>query len=280
MFTVNTKCILPHPVLQPYVRCFAVRSFDTGEMKFPKAMIADHEIIMIFFLRSKLFDFEPFNKSICPHIVTQDSQCCFSSILTSTKGFIIFKGPVTILNIHFKPVGFFHIFNIRPKELIDKMDDNQTILSNEIVLIHEQMQYAKTIGDSINIIQLYLIKKLTSQKPRYKHLGIVGASELLLQHHGLYPITKLASACNITLQTFEVQFEEQVGINPKYFSRLLRFGLAVNTKLYNPTNSWTDVAHSCGYFDQMHLIKEFKEFTELSPKNFMEAIHPPVENFI
>ena len=280
MVTVNTKYILPHPILQPFMRCFAVRTFDTRDVSFPKAMIADHEMTMIFFLHSQLFGFEAFNKNDSPYIINQNSQCCFTGILTSTKGFIIFKGPVTIVNIHFKPAGFFHIFNFSPKELVDKMDDNEKVLSNEILLIHEQMLYAKNMGDCINILQRYLIKKLTSHKPRYKHSGIIGASELLLQYQGLYSITKLASECNITLQTFEVQFEQQVGISPKYFSRLLRFANAVNMRLYNPTNNWTNVAHSCGYFDQMHLIKDFKEFTTLSPKNFMEVIHPPVENFV
>ena len=45
---VYTQCILPHPLLQPYVRCFAVRKFDTGDCEFPKAMIADHEMTMLF----------------------------------------------------------------------------------------------------------------------------------------------------------------------------------------------------------------------------------------
>ncbi len=161
-------------------------------------MIADHEMTMIFFLHSKLFGFEAFNKNDSTYIINQNSQCCFTGILTSTKGFIIFKGPVTILNIHFKPAGFFHIFNISPKELVDKMGDNKIILSDEILLIHEQMRDAKSIGDSIYILQHYLIKKLTSQKPRYKHSVITAASELMLQYHGLYSIKKLASACNIT----------------------------------------------------------------------------------
>jgi AraC-like DNA-binding protein len=29
--------------------------------------------------------------------------------------------------------------------------------------------------------------------------------------------------------------------------------------------SWTDIAYDCGYYDVMHLIKEFKQFANASP---------------
>lgn len=276
----KTNCIAPHPILKPYIRYFAIRNFDTGVDTFPKAMIADHEMTMVFFLHSKLFGFEVFSQNDSKYIINQNSQCCFTGILTSTKGFIIFKGPVTILNIHFKPAGFFHIFNISPKELVDKMDENKNILSNEIALLHEQMHEEKNISGCIKLLEHYLIKRLLSKKSKYRHQGILKASQFFLKQMGKYPIKELASDCNMTLQTLEVQFTEQVGISPKYFSRLLRFGQAVNLKTYNPKISWTNITYDCGYFDQMHLIKDFKKFTSLSPKNFMELIHPPVENFI
>jgi AraC-like DNA-binding protein len=29
--------------------------------------------------------------------------------------------------------------------------------------------------------------------------------------------------------------------------------------------NWTQIAYECGYFDQMHLIRDFKEFAGLAP---------------
>ena len=278
---VYTQSILPHPLLQPYVRCFAVRKFDTGDCEFPKPMIADPEMTITFLLHSKLFKFTAFDKDIIPYTVNKNgiAECCFAAIQTSTKGFVVFKGLTTLLTIHFKPAGFFHILNISPKELVDKMDDTKNILSNQIVLLHEQMHELNNILDCVILLENFLIKKLISQKPRYKHTGIPGASNFLINKKGMCCIKQLASDYNMTLQTLEVQFTEQVGIDPKYFSRILRFNTAVNTKMYNPNKSWTDVAYSCGYYDQAHLIKDFTEFTLLSPRNFMITIHPPLENF-
>ncbi len=281
MPTVHTRFILPHPMLQPYVRYFALREFDTGGLEFPKSVVAEHEIMMAFFLHSKVLRFESYDNQTPAYTVNPNKgpECTFVGLQTSSKGFVVYKGKTTILNIHFKPPGFFHIFNTSPKEVLDKMGNNNEFLANEIDVLHEEMQEAKNNLECIKLLELYLIKKLFSQKPKYKHTGIVQASEFLLRQKGIFPIKKLASDCNMTVQTFEVQFMEQVGINPKQFSRILRFGAAVNLKLYSPWQSWTSVAQSCGYYDPMHLIKDFKEFSLLSPQAFMKTMQPPVENF-
>jgi AraC-like DNA-binding protein len=281
MFTVDTHCILPGPMLQPYVRCFAMRHFDTDGRLLPKTMLVDHEMSMVFFLHSKLFGFDAIDKKAPAYIVKENgyAECCFTGPQTFIKGAVIFKGVTTLLNIHFKPVGFFHIFNIRPQELIDKMVDNEELLSKEVLLVQEQLHEAPTLKDCITLLEKFLINKIVSQKPKYRHRGIVWAADLLIQQKGFCSIKKLAHHCNMTLQTFEVQFIEQVGLSPKIFSRLLRFGLAVDLKLYQPDKSWTQIAHTCGYFDQAHFIKEFKKFTFLTPNKFIKTMHPVLENF-
>lgn len=281
MFTVDTHFILPHTILQPYVRCFAIRSFDTGGDELPKPMIADHEMTMAFFIKCKLYGFDSIDKkNPSYHLKKNDlPECCFTGIQTSSKGFVIFKGPTTLVNIHFKPIGFYYIFNIKPGELINKMGDNEDILSKEILSIHGKMNEAENIDESINLLQQFLIHKLMSQKPKYRHAGIIKASDFLLSQKGVYSISKLASLCNMTLQTFEVQFTEQVGINPKYFSRILRFSLAVNLKIHRPFKKWNEIANICGYYDQNHFNKEFKQFTFLNPKKFLPVMKPVLENF-
>lgn len=282
MFTVDTHCILPHPVLQPYVRCLAIRSFDTGENELPKPMIADHEMTMAFFIKCKLYGFDSIDKNNPPYQLKKNDvpECCFTGIQTSSKGFVIFKGATTLVNIHFKPVGFYYIFNIKPMELVNKMGDNEDILSKEILSVHERMNEASNMDECINLLEQFLIQKLSSQKSKYRHAGIMKASDFLLSQKGLYPISNLASQCNMTLQTFEVQFTEQVGINPKYFSRILRFGLAVNLKTNRPFKNWNEIANICGYYDQNHFNKEFKQFTFLTPKKYLPVMKPVFENFI
>ena len=72
---------------------------------------------------------------------------------------MVFKGLTTLLNIHFKPEGFFHIFYLSPKEIVDKIDDSKNILPNEILLLHEQMYESNNISDCVILLENFLIKK-------------------------------------------------------------------------------------------------------------------------
>jgi hypothetical protein len=54
-------------------------------------------------------------------------------------------------------------------------------------------------------------------------------------------------------------------MRPKLFERIARFEAALDTKGRSATKSWTDVAHEFGYYDQMHMVHDFGEFTDKTP---------------
>ena len=281
MLSVKTLCLLPNPVLSPFIKHYAVRIFDTGQQEMPKPMLADHEITMAFFLRCRIHDFRPLDHSAPVYSLNKRSEadCYFIGPQTLSKGFVIFKGEITLINIHFKPAGFINIFNISPREIKDCIGNTEDILSREVHLLQEQLHEGEYISECIQILEKFLVKKLLSHKFKYRHLSIQKASDYLIKEKGLFPIKELAHHSNMTIQTFEVQFVEQIGMSPKLYARLIRFGWAVELKLYQPAKSWTEIAHICGYYDQNHFVKEFKEFTLLSPNKFLKTMHPIVEDF-
>ena len=67
------------------------------------------------------------------------------------------------------------------------------------------------------------------------------------------------------MRQFERRFIQQVGMRPKLFARIARFEAALEGKARFVTRSWTDVAHDFGYYDQMHMIHDFAEFTGGTP---------------
>ncbi len=54
-------------------------------------------------------------------------------------------------------------------------------------------------------------------------------------------------------------------MRPKLFARIARFEAALEIKPRFASRSWTDVAHDFGYYDQMHMIHDFAEFTGEPP---------------
>lgn len=65
-------------------------------------------------------------------------------------------------------------------------------------------------------------------------------------------------------------FERVHGISPKIFEKFVRFQYLLNVMQYNGQKNGTgEIALSCGYYDQSHMIKEFKVFAGLTPEQYL-----------
>jgi methylphosphotriester-DNA--protein-cysteine methyltransferase len=69
----------------------------------------------------------------------------------------------------------------------------------------------------------------------------------------------------MTPKRFIRHFQQVVGITPKRFARVRRFGRVLQSIELGRPVDWSGVAATCGYFDQAHLIQEFREFSGMNP---------------
>ena len=60
-------------------------------------------------------------------------------------------------------------------------------------------------------------------------------------------------------------FHEAVGVSPKAFARLTRFDRAVRAARADARASWANIATAAGYYDQAHLIAEFRAIAGATP---------------
>lgn len=65
-------------------------------------------------------------------------------------------------------------------------------------------------------------------------------------------------------------FNEHVGVSPKMFFRILRFQTLLNQMLYQPKADYLDLAEQLGYYDQSHLVNEFKHFSSSTPTQIIK----------
>ncbi|HSN59842.1 MAG TPA: helix-turn-helix domain-containing protein, partial [Ferruginibacter sp.] len=78
-------------------------------------------------------------------------------------------------------------------------------------------------------------------------------------------IEQLASMACLSLRQFERVCRDRIGLPPKLYARLVRFSQAYRIRENSSDISWTSIAYECGYFDQMHMIRDFKEFAGVAP---------------
>lgn len=78
-------------------------------------------------------------------------------------------------------------------------------------------------------------------------------------------IQELASLSCLSIKQFERKCRERIGMNPKLYARILRFSKAYRLHEVYPELSWLDIAYQAGYYDQMHMIRDFKVFAGVNP---------------
>lgn len=80
------------------------------------------------------------------------------------------------------------------------------------------------------------------------------------------PLDAVVAALGVDRRRLVPAFRDVVGLAPKHYQRVVRFQRAVRTMRTRTPSSLAVIAAGCGYADQAHMCREFKEFSGLTPR--------------
>jgi len=168
-----------------------------------------------------------------------------------------------MIKVGFQAGGLYRFLGIPMSELLcNDAFDGLDLLGNEMNEVNERLWEAGSFFEMKMIVERFLLKRADRLK---QVLPIDRVLPLLIKEGGLLKIDLLASRACLSTRQFERVFQQRIGLQPKHFSRLVRFAQAWIIKEQQPGISWMNVAYKCGYFDQMHLIRDFQEFAGVNP---------------
>lgn len=101
--------------------------------------------------------------------------------------------------------------------------------------------------------------------------GVAWAWHQLQLTGGRAEIGALAVELGCSRRHLVAQFREQIGLPPKTVARILRFQGALRLLGRDDRPSWAEIAHRCGYYDQAHLIRDFRRFAGRPPGEFLRV---------
>ncbi len=166
------------------------------------------------------------------------------------------------VRVGFHPGGLFRLLGFSLSEMVDGSFDAEDVFGKNIKEVNCRLQEASTFDEIKDIVELFLLQQIKSLKPA---LPLDIAFLELMRSVGMISIEKLASFSCLSLRQFERKCKDRIGFPPKLFARIVRFSKAYRLRENFPDLSWTSIAYECGYFDQMHFIRDFKEFAGVSP---------------
>jgi AraC-like DNA-binding protein len=180
--------------------------------------------------------------------------------------------PLLTVAVRFRPGAARAFFDLPLHELQDGHPALDALWPR-----HEAEQLAaalweggKTVAQQLATIDSFLLARLRTAAPAPGERLVRAAVGIIETAQGNIRIEDLARSLGVSRQHLALQFRERVGLNAKTFAMVSRFRKAGETVRRQPGQpiDWAALALDCGYYDQSHLIHEFRLLADETPAAF------------
>ena len=176
------------------------------------------------------------------------------------------KGRISMVGIVFKPTGLFHYLNIPMYELTDERIELEQLIPASKCFSKEMLN--TTLQEKVKIIRKFL--EFLEDRGHNARCGITEAANKILESKGKIDLKRVLENVYMSRRQFERHFLEQVGVSPKAYSKIRRFGYTCSLLAGKRKVKLSRILYECGYYDQSHFIRDFKYFAGRTPKFYIE----------
>jgi len=182
----------------------------------------------------------------------------------------LFAGPVMIesfgtaccIQVNFTPLGARRFFRLPMSELTDSMVVLDDVLGAEGMALREQLGNAPDWASRFDLAEAFVTARL--ERAAETPLEIAWAYDRIIASGGRARISAIAEKLGWSRKHLAGSFSNAIGIGPKTLSRIVRFNRALGLSRQQ-TADWADIAADCGYADQAHLVREFRDLAGETP---------------
>lgn len=193
--------------------------------------------------------------------------------------FLAPEGRVSLIAARFRAaaLGSF-LRGMAASELTDRDLPVDEVLGRRLSDVADAVATALTPEARVTALEASLAADLARATPLDPQ--VAAAVDLIVASHGRIRIDTLARLTALSGRQLERRFRSAVGIGPKRLARITRFQRLMSRIHQGGAVAWGGLAVSCGYYDQAHLIRDFRQFTGQAPSEFLGTEHRLAEVFL
>ena len=173
---------------------------------------------------------------------------------------------IHLIGVRFTPCGLTVFTKIPMSEFTDQrvfLPDLDVLFNAGFAAI---LREKNTLKERLLIIERYLLFCLRYSGEVDKQ--VARAVGLMHQADGKIPVRELMEQVCLCQRHFERRFKHATGYTPKEYTRIVRFRRTMDVLRQVTRDNLFSVAIDCGYYDQSHLVKEFKRLSGSPPSVF------------
>lgn len=258
---MDYQTYLPHFDLQSLVKCYWTLEIPAGYSYEKQRIVPDGCIELAFILGD---DIKRFTSET--DFILQPRALVLGQ--TIDPFYIQPTGYVNTFAVRFYPFGFANFVSAPIKNLANKETPIVELFEQSSAKeLEQKIIDATSVQQRIEIIESFLLNKL-NQKATIDNI-VKSTVDTLLATSGNSPINIILKRDLAKRRQLERKFVKQIGISPKQLGKVIRLQAALKMLLNQKSGTLTQIAYENEYYDQNHFIKDFKEFTGTTPKDFL-----------
>jgi AraC-like DNA-binding protein len=258
---VNYQTFQPHTDLKSVVSCYWTLEVSTGNDVQKQRIVPDGCIEMAFILGD---DIKRYTSET--GFIHQPRAMILGQTLEPF--YIEPTGYVNTFAVRFYPYGFANFVSVPINSLANKETPIELLFGRNIAEELERaiIQAANT-QHRITIVETFLLGRLNNEATIDNIVKMT--IDALLSTNGSASIKTILKEDLSKRRQLERNFIKQIGVSPKQLAKVIRLQAALKMMLNGNPENLTAIAYESEYFDQAHFTKDFKEFTGISPKEFL-----------
>jgi AraC-type DNA-binding domain-containing proteins len=187
------------------------------------------------------------------------------------------SGELDMLVVVFHPLGGRTFFNTPLGEFRNMNVPVGDVGDTELTILSEKILEERDTASAVGLIERFLISRLGRHEIHI--YSRIGAAMREINRNPETSVSQAAAIACLSDRQFGRIFSEQVGTRPKDFMRIVRFQRALHTMQSEPGANPAQLAAGCGYYDQAHMIKDFRRFSGYTPLEYISVCAPYSDYF-
>lgn len=273
--------IKPCSLLEPFIKYYWILDYESNVVE-PIRVIPYGCVQFTFYLGERINSLGSNNDS------SYKDQAVVTGQISSFFD-VVPQGKIRLITIVFKPFGAKPFFDFPIFEIQNNIIPIKDINNKEWLDLENRLGDCVDNKSIVSCLENNLLKKL-EKNTLFNSYSSINNERIMLainridDSKGTINIKDLSSLVCLSDKQFNRIFADYVGMNPKNFLRIIRYQSFL-LKLQNSNIKATkavdflDLVYDCGYYDQSHLINNFKEFTGYTPKEYIKLFSPCSEYF-
>jgi AraC-like DNA-binding protein len=259
----------PAPELQPFVECYYIWEGEAPECL--KVQSPPNGF------SSMVFNYAD------PYIASQNNNApmhvpkAFISGQFTSNYTLELLGKIGMAGVVLKPCSIHNIFGFRMSELVNARVPLSFFPGLPEAILWTAVKNQSTDEGRIKILEGLMISFVPLART---NVSIIDeAVEYIDSCKGCVSVDNVAQKLSVSRRYLEKKFLDKVGVSPKFYARIKRFGALSNRIAHEKKIDWQEIVAEYDFHDQSHLVKEFMEFNQMNPSQY-HLLHREMTRFV